>query len=106
MGSGSLLPAATTPYINSRHRHPFVSLQVAADPSYHGKPPYPASLYTPPTHLSQGVTVEPITDGDNITFPQRGGMIPLSIIIIFLFSIRIRHCHNSLRWDTHRWQEV
>jgi hypothetical protein len=33
-------------------------------------------------------------------------MIPLSIIIIFLLSIRIRHCYNSLRGDTPRWEEV
>lgn len=68
--------------------------------------PYPASLYAPPTHLSQGVKIETITVGDNTNFPKRGGMIALSIIIIFLFSIRIRHCQNSLRGDTRRWQEV
>ena len=65
-----------------------------------------ASLYTLPTYPSQGVTIEFITPGDGQTRPKRGGMIPLSIIIIFLLSIRVRHRDNSLRRDTRRWEEV
>ena len=117
----SPVPAATPPpdpssfslcYINSRHRHPFrLSSSCCRDLLHHGKPltpyyPHTFPLHFTPTHLPQGVTVESISPGDGMTFPKRGGMIPLSIIIVFLLSIRIRLCHNSLRGDTPRWQEV
>lgn len=103
-------------YISSRHRHPFVyssSRHPTLLTTMVSKPPpllhtFPLHFYTLPTlpiHPTQGVTVERITPGDGINYPKRGGMIPLSIII-FLLSIRIRLCHNSLRGDTHRWEKV
>jgi len=107
-------PAPAFFYINSR---PSSSFRLSSScrrldySHHHGKPlPYPtthlpASLYTPPLS-SQGVTIERISPGDSKTYPKRGGMIPLSIIFIFLLSIHIRLCHNSLRGDTHRWEEI